>query len=104
MAPQPISEIVVCERLFRSEGLYPQARNTPEVIAVIGEHGQAVPERLIRNGEEIASSTFMVTAFDRDFLSDAEGMCTIANFPDMGQNATFVWETSQQGLVLESVN
>ena len=45
MAPQPISEIVVCERLFRSEGLYPQARNTPEVIAVIGEHGQAVPER-----------------------------------------------------------
>ena len=45
VAPQPISEIVVCERLFRSEGLYPQARNTPEVIAVIGEHGQAVPER-----------------------------------------------------------
>ena len=60
--------------------------------------------RLIRNGEEIASSTFMVTAFDRDFLSDAEGMCTIPNFPDMGTNATFVWETSQQGLVLESVN
>ncbi len=60
--------------------------------------------RLIRNGEEIASSTFMVTAFDRDFLPDAEGMCTIPNFPEAGQNATFVWETSQQGLVLESVN
>ena len=42
---QPISEIVVCERLFRSEGLYPQALNTSEVIAVIGEHGQAMPER-----------------------------------------------------------
>lgn len=60
--------------------------------------------RLIRNGEEIASSTFMVTAFDDDFLPNAEGMCTIPNFPDMGTNATFVWETSQQGLVLESVN
>ena len=42
---QPISEIVVCERLFRSEGLYPQALNTSEVIAIIGEHGQAMPER-----------------------------------------------------------
>ena len=60
--------------------------------------------RLIRNGEEIASSTFMVTAFDDDFVTEAEGMCTIPNFPDMGTNATFVWETSQQGLVLESVN
>ena len=42
---KPTSEIVVCERLFRSEGLYPQARNTSEVIAIIGEHGQAIPER-----------------------------------------------------------
>ena len=60
--------------------------------------------RLIRNGEEVASSTFTVAAFDDDFLSDAEGMCTIPNFPHMGENATFVWETSQQSLVLESVN
>ena len=60
--------------------------------------------RLIRNGEEVDSSTFMVTAFDDDFLPNAEGMCTIPNFPDMGTNATFVWETSQQSLVLESVN
>ena len=27
--------------------------------------------RLIRNGEEIASSTFMVTAFDTDFVTGA---------------------------------
>ncbi len=61
--------------------------------------------RLIRNGEEVDSSTFMVTAFDRPFLPpEVEGMCTITNFPDMSQNATFVWETSQQGLVLDSVN
>ena len=60
--------------------------------------------RLIRNGEEVASQTFMVTAFDTEFVTGAEGMCTIADFPDMGKNATFVWEQSQQGLVLESVN
>ena len=60
--------------------------------------------RLMRNGEEVASQTFMVTAFDTEFVTGAEGMCTIADFPDMGKNATFVWEQSQQGLVLESVN
>lgn len=59
--------------------------------------------RLIRNGEEVASQTFMVTVFDVEFVT-REGMCTIAGFPDAGKNATFVWEQSQQGLVLESVN
>ena len=58
---------------------------------------------LMRNGEEVASQTFMVTAFDTEFVP-GPGMCTIADFPDMGQNATFVWEASQQGLVLESTN
>ncbi len=60
--------------------------------------------RLIRNGEEVASHTFFVTAFDTEFVRGAEGMCTIADFPTEGKNATFVWEQSQQGLVLESVN
>lgn len=60
--------------------------------------------RLIRNGEEVASHTFVVTAFDVEFVTEAEGMCTLTDFPDMGKNATFVWEQSQQGLVLEAVN
>ena len=60
--------------------------------------------RLIRNGEEVDSSTFVVTAFDTEFVTGAEGMCTIADFPETGKNATFVWEQSQQGLVLEAVN
>ena len=58
---------------------------------------------LMRNGEEVASQTFMVAAFATEFVSEP-GICTIADFPDMGKNATFVWEVSQQGLVLESVN
>ncbi len=60
--------------------------------------------RLIRNGEEVASHAFMVTAFDVEFVTEAEGMCTLTDFPEMGKNATFVWEQSQQGLVLEAVN
>ena len=66
--------------------------------------------RLIRNGEEVASHPFMVTAFpDEDtnqdgLLEGASGMCTVADLPVAGKNATFVWEQSQQGLVLEAVN
>lgn len=60
--------------------------------------------RLIRNGEEVASSTFMVTAFDTEFVRGASGMCTIPDFPTAGKNATFAWEQSQQGLVLEDIN
>ena len=59
--------------------------------------------RLIRNGEEIATQTFMVAAFDEEFVTDRAGSCMLNDFPDPGKNATFVWEQSQQGLVLESV-
>ena len=60
--------------------------------------------RLIRNGEEVGSATFMVTAFDTEFVTGVSGMCTIADFPTAGQNATFVWQQGHQGLVLESLN
>lgn len=60
--------------------------------------------RLIRNGEEVASHTFFVTAFDVEFVTGASGMCTLNDFPTTGKNATFVWEQSQQDFVLEAVN
>lgn len=56
--------------------------------------------RLIRNGEEVAAQTFYVQAFDQEFVTGAVGWCTIPDFPETGKNATFVWEESQQGLVL----
>ena len=59
--------------------------------------------RLIRNGEEVAKQAFMVAAFDEEFITGADGMCTLDDFPMMGQSATFMWDESQQGLVLESV-
>lgn len=60
--------------------------------------------RLIRNGEEVAAATFRVTALAEEFVTGVEGLCTIPDFPDLGKNATFVWEQSQQGVVLESVH
>ena len=60
--------------------------------------------RLIRNGEEVKKQSFRVTAFDAIEFVREPGMCTIADFPEVDQNATFVWEPSQQALVLESVN
>lgn len=55
--------------------------------------------RLIRNGEEVKKQSFMVTAFDDIEFVREPGMCTIADFPEMDQHATFVWEPSQQALV-----
>ena len=61
--------------------------------------------RLIRNGEEVDSHTFFVTAFDTEFVEGAGSRtCMLNDFPTAGKNATFVWEQSQQGLVLEAVN
>ena len=62
--------------------------------------------RLIRNGAEVRKQSFMVmvTAFDDIEFVREPGMCTIADFPEVDQNATFVREPSQQALALGSVN
>lgn len=52
------------------------------------------------NGEERVTRNFSVTTFGIDFVTDAGGMCEIADLRD-GQNATFVWQQANQGLVLE---
>lgn len=58
---------------------------------------------LFVNGEERVRRNFSVTTFGQEFITDAGGLCEIADFRD-GQNATFVWEQANQGLVLESLN
>ena len=56
------------------------------------------------NGVERVTRNFSVTTFGEEFITDAGGRCEIADFRD-GQNATFVWEQANQGLVLgESLN
>ena len=59
---------------------------------------------LFVNGEERVTRNFSVTTFGQEFVTDAGGTCEITDFRD-GQNATFVWEQANQGLVLvESLN
>jgi len=59
---------------------------------------------LFVNGEERVTRNFFVTTFGEEVVTDAGGMCEIADFRD-GQNATFVWQQENQGLVLvESLN
>ena len=58
---------------------------------------------LFVNGEKRLTRNFSVTTFGQEFVTDAGGMCTIADFRD-GQNATFVWQQANQGLVLEALN
>ena len=57
---------------------------------------------LFVNGVERVTRNFSVTTFGPAFVTDAGGMCTIEDFRD-GQNATFVWQQANQGLVLERV-
>ena len=59
---------------------------------------------LFVNGEERVTRNFFVTAFGKAYVDDAGGMCTVEDFR-AGQDATFVWQQENQGLVLvESLN
>ena len=60
---------------------------------------------LFVNGVERVTQNFSITTFGEEtYVDDAGGMCTITDFRD-GQNATFVWQQANQGLVLgESLN
>ena len=55
---------------------------------------------LFVNGEARVTRNFSVTTFGQEFVTDAGGTCEITDLRD-GQNATFVWQQANQGLVLE---
>ena len=55
------------------------------------------------NGVEFARSTFTVVTTGTAFRTDLEGEWTIQHFPDPGDTARFVWNTSTQHFELVSV-
>ena len=65
-----------------------------------GEHTAVVYD----NGVEFARSTFTVVTTGVSFLRDANGTCTIPDFPAPGENARFVWNQSTQHLELDEVS
>ena len=60
--------------------------------------------RLIQNGEELASQTFSVVAFEEEFITGASGMCSVDDFPTAGQGVTLEWDESQQRFAVTAIN
>ena len=51
--------------------------------------------RLIQNGEQVASHSFSVLAFEEEFITGM-WMTTVPEFPAAGRSATVEWDESQQ--------
>ena len=66
-----------------------------------GEHTAVVYD----NGVEFARSTFTVVRASEEvpFLQDVTAECTVPDFPDVGTNARFEWNTGTQHLELAEV-
>ena len=52
------------------------------------------------NGKEFARSTFTVATLGEAFVVGTSGECTIENFPQPGESATFAWNQATQHLEL----
>lgn len=59
--------------------------------------------RLIQNGEEVASHTFSVVAFEKEFITGS-GTATVNDFPTAGRSVTLDWDESQQSFVITEIN
>ena len=55
------------------------------------------------NGVEFARNTFTVVTTGEEFLSGANGQCTIPDFPAPGETARFAWTEATQHLEMVSV-
>ena len=52
------------------------------------------------DGVELDRATATVTTLGAEFLSDATGTCTAADFPTMDETVTLAWQQTQQSFVL----
>ena len=52
------------------------------------------------DGVELDRATVTVTTLGAEFLSDATGTCTAADFPTMDETVTLAWQQTQQNFVL----
>ena len=60
--------------------------------------------RLIQNGEEVASHTFSVIAFEEEFITGAQARVPIKDFPTPGRGVVVEWRESEQQFVVTEVN
>ena len=67
-----------------------------------GELGEGEHTARVYDGDMLlVEHTFMVATFGVPFLTDAEGSCTIADFPSTGETAHFTWTQGTQHLELD---
>jgi len=59
--------------------------------------------RVYDNGQQFAQATFTVTTLGTEFLTGAEGTCTVPNFPQAGTEVTLQWQESTQNFVITAV-
>ena len=52
------------------------------------------------DGVELGRATVTVTTLGEEFLEDAAGTCTVADFPGIGESVTLVWQEPNQNFVL----
>ncbi len=56
------------------------------------------------DGEEFGRATVTVTTLGEEFVREAEGECTVADFPETGETTRLVWQAAQQNFVIASGN
>ncbi len=56
--------------------------------------------RLLVNGEEVHTATFTVTTLGEEFVRDAAGETSIADFPTPGEQVRLVWQEASQNFTL----
>ena len=59
---------------------------------------------LIQNGEEMASHTFSVVAFEEEFITGARARVPIKDFPTHGRSVVVEWRESEQRFVITEIN
>ena len=54
------------------------------------------------DGMELGRATVQVTTLGMEFVMDAAGMCTVEDFPMMGEHVTLTWQEPSQSFVITS--
>ncbi len=55
------------------------------------------------DGTELARTTVRVTTLGEEFVRDAVGECTVADFPHPGATVTLTWQESRQNFVISEI-
>lgn len=67
-------------------------------FSVLGDGPHTV--RVLADGVQFGSAAFTVATFETEFLEEAAGSCTVADFPEPGASAELAWLPEAQNFVI----